>query len=491
MQKVLILLDDLNEWKPFYQTKSILSVSDYLQLEYTGKETKIVINLSNNLEYNDEGYYCSLLAQARGHKIIPDVEVLNRIESGAGIRLDRSLQKIFHQWIQKADPICDKYYLKIYFGNCAEKGLEKIARYIFDNYPCPIIEIVLLNRSYNQIESVDTVQLNNLSDIEQDVFAEMLDGFNKKVWRDPKMPKSSRYGLAIFYDPNEALPPSDTRALNKFLKIAKKMNIHAELISEEDINRLMEFDALFIRATTSLNHVTYDLALKAKLADMVVIDDPVSIIRCTNKVFLNELLNREKIPAPKSKLIFKSDILSFPEMSDLLGVPFIVKIPDGSFSYGMKKVKNEDDYSSILDELFEASAIVLAQEFIPTEFDWRIGILDGEPLFACKYYMAKGHWQIYHHSESGKSRSGNVETVPIYQVPQTIIKTAVKVSNLIGKGLYGVDLKMINNKAVVIEINDNPSIDFEIEDAILGDELYYRIINHFVRALEKKHNYYV
>ena len=45
MQKVLILLDDVNEWKPFYQTKSILSVSDYLQLKTVGDDTKIVINV--------------------------------------------------------------------------------------------------------------------------------------------------------------------------------------------------------------------------------------------------------------------------------------------------------------------------------------------------------------------------------------------------------------------------------------------------------------
>jgi glutathione synthase/RimK-type ligase-like ATP-grasp enzyme len=490
MHKVLILLDDINEWKPFYKTKSVLSVSDYLQLKSASEDTKIVINLSNNLKYNEQGYYCSLLAQARGHRVIPGVEVLNRIESGAGIRLDKVLQKLFYQWIQKNAPDCEKFYLKVYFGNCVEKGLEKIARYIFENYSAPILEVVLLNKPSNPIESINILKLNLLSDSEQDAFAGTLDYFNKKVWRNPKLPKSSRYSLAIFYNPNEVLPPSDGKALKKFLQIAKKMNIYAELISEEDINRLMEFDALFIRSTTSLNHITYNLSLKAKLADMVVIDDPMSIIRCTNKVYLNELLNKAKIPAPKSKLIFKSTVSDYEEVAEFLGSPFVVKIPDGSFSHGIKKIRNAVDYVNVLNELFAASSIVLAQEYIPTDYDWRIGVLDGEPLFACKYFMARGHWQIYYHSKSGKSRCGNVETVPIYKVPQTIIKTAVKASSLIGRGLYGVDLKMINNKAVVIEINDNPSIDYEIEDAILGDELYYRIINHFVRVLEKKHNHY-
>jgi glutathione synthase/RimK-type ligase-like ATP-grasp enzyme len=68
-----------------------------------------------------------------------------------------------------------------------------------------------------------------------------------------------------------------------------------------------------------------------------------------------------------------------------------------------------------------------------------------------------------------------------------VLKTALKVTSCIGNGLYGVDIKLINGKAIVIEVNDNPSIDHEVEDAILGDELYYRILNFFSRALEYKY----
>ena len=76
--------------------------------------------------------------------------------------------------------------------------------------------------------------------------------------------------------------------------------------------------------------------------------------------------------------------------------------------------------------LFEKSAILLAQAFTPTEFDWRVGLLNGVPLYACKYYMAKGHWQIYCHYDSGRSRCGLVDTIPIYQVPRVVLDTAIK-----------------------------------------------------------------
>ena len=488
MNSVLILLDRLNDWVPYYETNSILTVSDYLKYKSLVKESRFVINLSNDYSYNSEGYYASLLAQARGHKIIPGVEILNKLEAGQGIRMDRNLQKICYQWIQKNEITDDIWYLHIFFGTCKEKGLEKIARFIFDNYPCPLLKVGFNSKQRNQIETVQFLSLNELSNEDQDYFADALDYFNKKVWRAPRSPKSSRYSLAILYNPEEKFPPSDKKALNKFVEIGKKMNLHVELITEEDITRLMEFDALFVRTTTALNHFTFNFSQKAQQNDLVVIDDPLSIIKCTNKVYLNELLEKEKIAAPVSVLVFRSNLHTFESISSQVGSPFILKVPDGSFSVGMRKITCEADLKEAFEELFEKSAILLAQEFIPTEFDWRVGILNGEPLYACKYFMAKGHWQIYNHADNCKDRWGTVETIPIYQVPHTILKTAVKATSLIGKGLYGVDLKMVNNRAVVIEINDNPSIDHELEDAILGDELYYRILNYFVREMEMKHH---
>ncbi|HRS67399.1 MAG TPA: RimK family alpha-L-glutamate ligase, partial [Paludibacteraceae bacterium] len=154
---------------------------------------------------------------------------------------------------------------------------------------------------------------------------------------------------------------------------------------------------------------------------------------------------------------------------------------------GMRRVTNKEEFKEAIAELFQHSSILLVQEYIPTEYDWRIGILNGEPLFACKYYMAKGHWQIYNHAVTGKNLSGPWETVPIYQVPSKVLDMAVKASLLIGKGLYGVDLKVVNGKPMVIEINDNPSIEHTVEDAVLGDELYYRILHYFVSKLNQMH----
>lgn len=49
--------------------------------------------------------------------------------------------------------------------------------------------------------------------------------------------------------------------------------------------------------------------------------------------------------------------------------------------------------------------------------------------------------------------------MPVEEVPKKVITTALKAANLIGDGLYGVDLKQNDKGVYVIEINDNPNID--------------------------------
>ena len=130
MNSVLILLNSLTDWKPYCETDSLVTVTDYLEHRYGERKPKLVINLSDDYGYNSEGYYCSLLAQARGHRVLPGVETLNKLESGAGIRMTRSLQQLCHQWIERNRISNEIWQLNIYFGTCREKGLEKIARFV-------------------------------------------------------------------------------------------------------------------------------------------------------------------------------------------------------------------------------------------------------------------------------------------------------------------------------------------------------------------------
>jgi len=132
--------------------------------------------------------------------------------------------------------------------------------------------------------------------------------------------------------------------------------------------------------------------------------------------------------------------------------------------------------------------LLIAQEYLYTEYDWRIGVLGREPLYACQYFMSRGHWQIINHdAPSRAAREGGFHTVPLEAVPPDVVRLALKATRPIGDGLYGVDIKLAGRHPVVIEVNDNPSIDAGVEDRVLGEALYLRIMREFLHRMECRH----
>jgi glutathione synthase/RimK-type ligase-like ATP-grasp enzyme len=307
-------------------------------------------------------------------------------------------------------------------------------------------------------------------------------GLEKYVVRKRETrPDKKKYDLAILINPQEAYPPSDEKAIQKFIKAADQAGFYAELITKNDLDKLIQFDALFIRETTFVNHHTFRFAKKAQSLGLAVIDDPDSILKCTNKVYLFELLNGNKVLTPKSFVISKENYKALPEK---LSFPFILKQPDGAFSKGVFKIQNAEEFKNVTTTMFKDSDLLIAQEFLPTPFDWRVGVIDGQPLYVCKYFMASEHWQIVNWNAQESSRDGLVECISVDQAPAGLIKTALKATSLIGKSLYGVDMKEVDGKFYVIEINDNPNIDSGTEDKILKDKLYSTVMEVFLNKIK-------
>lgn len=444
------------------------------------KKTKI-INLCGNYDYLSKGYYCSLLAEARSQKSIPATQDIiglqwKRLYQSSLPELNALLDKTFKE--PMGDQVSRTYL--IFFGRIETAGLQPLARRLFDIYRFPIIALQISYDDKWQIDSIEPWSLDDIPAQKQDDFHDALTRFTGTAWSRRFTPAKEKYWLAVLHDPKEKMPPSNKGAINKLISIGRKMNCFVDPITKTDLPILLEYDALFIRETTSIDHHTFRFAHKAEKEGIPVIDDTQSIIRCCNKVFLNELLTAQKVPVPKTVVLTKTAH----KTEDIdLDYPFIVKIPDGSFSRGIHKVHNREDFLRISRNLFAKSDIILAQEFVQSDYDWRIGVLGGEPLYASQYYMAKGHWQIYHHQQNGKVTDGAHKTLAIPDVPKDVVETAVKACKQIGNGLYGVDLKMTDKGIYVIEVNDNPNLDAGVEDQILGDTLYKRVIDHFIQRI--------
>ncbi|MBI1890093.1 MAG: RimK-like ATPgrasp N-terminal domain-containing protein [Burkholderiales bacterium] len=293
--------------------------------------------------------------------------------------------------------------------------------------------------------------------------------------------ESNKPCVAILYDPNCPEPPSNRAAIAKFREAAQELDMQAEIITESDADRLSEFDALFIRDDTNVNNYTYSLSRLAEKKGLIVMDDPDSILKCTNKVYLAELFGMHCISAPRTLLVHAGNI---EQIIPFLGLPCILKKPDGAFSLGVVKVTTEEQLRTTAEQLLKHSVLIIAQEYLPTTFDWRIGIVDGKPLFACKYFMAPGHWQIIKRQQNIKLCEGQTSAIPLTRVPQHVMDCALKAASLIGNSFYGVDLKQIDQQCYVIEVNDNPNVDMGNEDGIMRDDLYRSVMQVFRRRIE-------
>lgn len=489
MSELLIVVDSLKDWGPYYPTENVITFEDYLARQEEHKKARTrVINLCRNYRYLSKGYYCSLLAEARDHHVLPSVRVIN----------DLNQRQLYTLHLGDLDTIDAKEVLKghendtitflSYFGHTTNPVFKNLAKELFEKFPCPILEVELTYHRRWEIESLHALSPYSLKTDEQEThFAEALDQFSRKIWRSPKSRKQYAYDLAILCNKDEKLPPSDKAAIKHFIKAGNKLGIDVEVIDRKDYVRLAEYDALFIRETTAIDHHTFRFAKKAETEGMVVIDDPTSILRCCNKIYLTDLFNVNKVPTPKTMILAKNSKNALDRAVAELGFPMVLKIPDGSFSQGVFKVKDANEFEQRTTELFKKSSLLLAQEYMYTEFDWRIGVLNNRPLYACRYYMAKDHWQIYNHgSPSARFSTGGFDTMPTYEVPKVVLEAALKATKLIGNSLYGVDLKQVGDRAMVIEVNDNPSIDSDVEDRYLGMPLYEQIMQEFVNRIEAK-----
>jgi len=444
-----------------------------------------IINLSKDYSYLGYGYYCSLLAEARNQKVIPSVKtILELRERSIYTHALPELDELLVQQIKKLVMVPSApFSIQICFGRTDDLRFPDLARRVFDEFRCPLLKLNISPEDGWHIASIRPMSLGDLKPEHEEFFERALDAYTRAGWRAPKAKSVAKYSLAVLHNPAEILPPSDRRTLQKFSRIAEQMGVDVELIEKKDYSELAEYDALFIRETTALDHHTYRFAKKAEKEGMAVIDDPTSILRCTNKVYLAELLKANKIPTPKTVVLDKSGVEA---VEQEIPYPIILKIPDGSFSRGIIKADNRAQLLEGAGRLLRESDVILAQEYLYTEFDWRIGILRGQPIYACQYFMSRGHWQVVKHGEGGRFTEGGFRTLPVENAPDDIVQMALKAANLIGDGLYGVDLKQTPKGVVVIEVNDNPSINQGEEDAVLKDDLYRRIIQEFIRRMEER-----
>jgi len=490
----------------------------------------VVVNLCRSTRYRSRGYYVSLLATARGQQVIPSVETSEGLQEPYGrfralqeagiptvdaaeMRVRRRELSLPHPDVpppsadeaeeeqpphpfpaplvrvgaegkEECRPAKAHEFVEtlVFMGTCADPRFHRAALAVYREWPAPVLRLQLVEEDEEwKVSQVAAVPPHHLSADERGELGRALGDPQRVVRRGREAPRETvRASIAVLVTPGDPFSPSSPETIDRLERVAGRMNVHVHRIGLGDLRKLPEYDALFIRALTGVSEPAFQFALRAEALDMPVVDDPQSIIRCGNKVFLEELLRREEIPTPRTRIVTRNT--PWAQVAEL-GLPLVVKLPDGSFSAAVHKIASRDDFRTRTAEMFRQSPLIIAQEFLPTDFDWRVTVLGGRLLFAARYFMARGHWQI-RTEVKGTERYGRVQAVPRDEAPEDVVRAGLRAAALIGDGLYGVDIKETSRGPVVIEINDNPNLDVGYEDAEDGNVVYEDLVSYFVQRIE-------
>ncbi len=285
--------------------------------------------------------------------------------------------------------------------------------------------------------------------------------------------------LGIFVDRRTLSSAEQLHALIRCRDVAEELGHTAEFLFPVDIRKIPLMDAVFIRARTDPLNVTYVASRTAESCGIPVIDDPSSIRICSDKINMYSHLFRNNVPIPETTFLPRDEV-SLSKADDLfeeLGSPLVLKEPSTSFSLRVEKVENREEFMKVANRFIRMSDWIVVQAFMESRYDWRVGVLNGELLYVCKYTIPDATFKIQD-SVNGRVVYCQVESIPVDAAPPRVLETGLLAAAAIGRGLYGVDLKTSNGDCRVIEVNDNPSLEGG-EDREYPD-VYSRIISHLL-----------
>src|SRR4051812_5093415 len=477
--KAVIVTDQKQNWFEIPEA-TVLTARRYLSEPEIGNQGTVrVLNLCRTGRYQGRGYYVSLVAEARGQRPVADIKTIEDLRSEPYVRaLAAEIQPLVEETLHHDESA--RFQLDIYLGK--HPTHQALAEQLFAKVRAPLLRVLFARAEASW--RLDGLQAMGLADIPLQDRAFLLEAVKSFIAESsaakPQGAKRGRPRLAILWNPDEPHKPSNEKALQRFVKAAPLVGLEAELIGPEALERLPEFDALFNRANPAEASI-YEFLRRAESLGMPVVDDSESILKCGNKVFMQELLNRHRIVTPRTLIVHRGNV---DEIVPTLGLPCVLKLPEGGFGLEVVKIESEDSLRKEAERFFNQSELLIAQEWLPSDFDWRVGVYDRRPLFVAKYFMAPGHWKVNKVVEGQQELvEGKTEAMTIGEAPEQVINTALRAANLIGRGLYGVDLKQVEDRVYLIEVNINPNIDAGNEDQVQGDVLYRDVLGVFARRI--------
>ncbi|MBV9889454.1 MAG: RimK-like ATPgrasp N-terminal domain-containing protein, partial [Rhizobacter sp.] len=356
--KTVFVIDRTQDWPFELPGSSVVTARNYLAdvAGGAGGDAQLV-NLCRSDRYQGRGYYVSLLAEARGHRPLPDVKTVEDLKSDEQVAtVAQAVDALANETLHHDES--DRFELDVYFGRDPAERHQPLAERLFAHVRAPLLRTRL--RRDGSRWTLEKIAAIGVADVPAQHRAFLLEAAKAFVAgsgasRDPReRAAEAKPKVAILRDPAEEHRPSNEQALRKFVEVAPSVGLVAEVIGPDALERLGEFDGLLIRAGTDVAGYTYEFARRAESLGMPVVDDPDSILKCTNKVYLRELMSRHGIPEPKTMVVHRENL---DQVIPTLGLPCVLKLPDSGFGLDVLKIESEDQLESKAAKFFAISEL--------------------------------------------------------------------------------------------------------------------------------------
>ena len=167
----MIVVDRLTDLPAAVAGYPCMTARDYImQPRATRRAVPKILNLSRSYGYQTLGYYCSLLAEARGHKVVPTVTtVLELTRRTSYVYALAELEDTLNRTIRRlADPPTASFRLLVCLGQCDDPRFARFGRQLFDWFRCPILEVFVKAGELWRIRKLAPVAITELGEAGQD-----------------------------------------------------------------------------------------------------------------------------------------------------------------------------------------------------------------------------------------------------------------------------------------------------------------------------------
>ncbi len=283
--------------------------------------------------------------------------------------------------------------------------------------------------------------------------------------------------LGLFVDRQTMGDSKKLGSLMGFRDAAEALGHRSYFIFPVEMRKIAKTTALLIRSRTDPMNVTYVAARFAEIHGVPVLDSSRSIRICSDKVNMYLHLQAAGVAIPRTWCLDRDAVGEAGTSLRERDFPLVLKEPSTSFSNRVRVVHDAEEFVRTASVYLRMSQLVVAQEHVESENDWRIGVLDGEPLFAGRYVPLDVEEAVPTEEEMPYY---DVEPIGFDDVPESVLRLATEAAGAIGDGMYSVDIKQWDGEALVIEVNDNPSLEHGEEQ--LFPDAFPRVVDRLMRS---------